>query len=79
MPYTKEDVGDVPGKPPLTDAQKQAIAEEWNATEAAAQAAPAPVTTDDKIEALIETQADPQAVRDAAQAKANARKGGRGR
>lgn len=35
MTYTKDDVGNVPGKPPLSDAQKQAIADEWNAVLAA--------------------------------------------
>ena len=31
MPSTINDVGERPGKPPLTDAEKQAIADEWNA------------------------------------------------
>ena len=35
MSYTKDDVGSIPGKPLLTDDQKQAIADEWNANEAA--------------------------------------------
>lgn len=30
-PYSVGDVGDTPGKPPLSDAEKQARAEEWNA------------------------------------------------
>ena len=34
--FSKDDVGNIPGKPPLTDAEKQAIADEWNANEAAA-------------------------------------------
>lgn len=35
MPYTIADVGDIPGKPPLTDEQKQAFVDEWNANEVA--------------------------------------------
>ena len=35
MPSTINDVGERPGKPPLTDAEKQAIADEWNANEIA--------------------------------------------
>ena len=31
MPYTKDDVGDIPGRPPLSDKAKAKIAEEWNA------------------------------------------------
>ena len=33
--YTKNDVGSIPGKPDLTDAEKQTIADEWNANTAA--------------------------------------------
>ncbi len=36
MPYSKDDVGNIPGKQSLTDDARQAIADEWNATEAAA-------------------------------------------
>lgn len=32
--YTIDDVGDVPGRPPLTDKEKQRIADEWNANAA---------------------------------------------
>ena len=34
MVHTIEDVGDVPGRDPLTDVQKQEIANEWNANAA---------------------------------------------
>lgn len=35
MPFTRSDVGERPGKPPLTDAEKDAIVAERNAAEAA--------------------------------------------
>ena len=35
MTYTKDDVGERPGRDPLTDAEKQQIADEWNANETA--------------------------------------------
>jgi hypothetical protein len=38
MTYTIADVGDTPGKDPKTNAQKQAIADEWNANDVAAAA-----------------------------------------
>ena len=70
MPYTLAGVGDVPGKPALSNVRKQAIADEWNANEAAAAAQTPVATQDDKIEALIEAQLNPQAIRDAAAALA---------
>ena len=33
--WTKEEVGNIPGKPPLTDAERQRIADEWNVNEQA--------------------------------------------
>lgn len=75
MIYRKEDVGGVPGRPPLDDAEKQRIADEWNANEAAAAAAktdPEPGIRD-LVEALIDAQADPVAIRAAAVQKARDR------
>ena len=34
--YTITDVGDIPGKPPLTDAEKQVFVDQWNAQAALA-------------------------------------------
>jgi len=39
MAYRTEDVGDVPGRPPLSAEEKQALLDEWNA-DAARRAAP---------------------------------------
>lgn len=76
MPYTKDDVGGVPGKPPLSDADKQAIADEWNANEAEAAARTPEPTLADKVAALFEKA--PKATRDLAQRKADDRQAGRG-
>lgn len=77
MPYTKDDVGDVPGRSPLSDVEKQAIADEWNAEEArrAAELAVDPEPTlAEKVEALM--AAAPANVRADATARARARRGG---
>jgi hypothetical protein len=74
MPYTKDDVSDhrmVNGeKVMLSDAERQAIADEWTANEAAAAAEPAPIILDDLI-AELETS-DPT-LRAKLQARADAR------
>lgn len=54
--FTKDDVGERPGKKPFTEAEKQAIADEWNAN-AAKQAEPKPLTLEQRVAALEVTVA----------------------
>lgn len=74
MPVTKDDIVSPPGRPELTESQKQAVADQMNIEEltlAAIAADPTP-TWSEKIEALMELVPGAPA---AAQAKANARRG----
>ena len=52
MAQTIADVGDIPGKPPLSDAEKQAIADERNATPALPAVDDIPLSMQDQIDIL---------------------------
>jgi len=71
MPFTINDVGERPGRAPLSDAEKQEIADRWNANEAAQIAGRANPTVilEDKIDALMEAAGPAVAARAAAIAK----------
>ena len=68
--YTKDDVGDVPGREPLTDDEKQVIVDAWN-VENAKPPEPVQPTLQDVIDML---EAEQPGRADAIRAMADARR-----
>ena len=50
--YTKDDVGSIPGRRSMTDAERQAVADEWNRNAILPDVADIPITAADEDEII---------------------------